>query len=76
MQSLVAERCGRSSVRRFRDRSSRRLSGRPAGRRPHGRQPWRFVVIESLVRRTKLADAMAADCASGSSSWTGNRTTL
>ena len=28
---------------------------------PHGRQPWRFVVIESLVRRTKLADAMAAD---------------
>jgi coenzyme F420-0:L-glutamate ligase / coenzyme F420-1:gamma-L-glutamate ligase len=28
---------------------------------PHGRQPWRFVVVESLERRTKLADAMAAD---------------
>jgi len=28
---------------------------------PHGRQPWRFVVLESLARRTILADAMAAD---------------
>ncbi len=28
---------------------------------PHGRQPWRFVVLESLACRTILADAMAAD---------------
>ena len=27
---------------------------------PHGRQPWRFAVVESLERRTALADAMAA----------------
>jgi coenzyme F420-0:L-glutamate ligase/coenzyme F420-1:gamma-L-glutamate ligase len=27
---------------------------------PHGRQPWRFVVVESQVRRDALADAMAA----------------
>jgi len=26
---------------------------------PHGRQPWRFVVLESLERREALADAMA-----------------
>ena len=28
---------------------------------PHGTQPWRFAVVESLSRRTQLADAMAAD---------------
>lgn len=27
---------------------------------PHGRQPWQFVVLESLERRSELADAMAA----------------
>ena len=27
---------------------------------PHGRQPWRFAIVESLERRTALADAMAA----------------
>ena len=26
---------------------------------PHGRQPWRFVVLESLEKRTELADAMS-----------------
>ncbi len=28
---------------------------------PHGRQPWRFVVIESLEAKRTLADAMAAE---------------
>jgi len=27
---------------------------------PHGRQPWRFVVVESRLRREALAEAMAA----------------
>jgi F420 biosynthesis protein FbiB-like protein len=26
---------------------------------PHGRQPWRFSIVESIERRTSLADAMA-----------------
>lgn len=27
---------------------------------PHGRQPWRFAIVESVERRTALADAMSA----------------
>lgn len=27
---------------------------------PHGRQPWRFAIVESTERKSRLADAMAA----------------
>jgi len=56
---------GRRSVRAFAPRPvPRRLIERAieaAGwaPSPHGRQPWRFVVLESLERREALADAMA-----------------
>jgi coenzyme F420-0:L-glutamate ligase/coenzyme F420-1:gamma-L-glutamate ligase len=30
---------------------------------PHGRQPWRFAIVESLERKTALADAMAVSWA-------------
>jgi len=30
---------------------------------PHGRQPWRFAIVESIERKTALADAMATSWA-------------
>jgi coenzyme F420-0:L-glutamate ligase/coenzyme F420-1:gamma-L-glutamate ligase len=57
---------GRRSVRAFRatpvDRRIIEQAIAAAGwaPSPHGSQPWRFAVVESLERRTALADAMAA----------------
>ncbi len=57
---------GRRSVRAFDSRPVARAIVEEAiaaagwAPSPHGRQPWRFAVVESLERRTALADAMAA----------------
>jgi coenzyme F420-0:L-glutamate ligase / coenzyme F420-1:gamma-L-glutamate ligase len=58
---------GRRSVRSFvpgpvpRDMIERAIAAAGWAPSPHGRQPWRFVVLESVERRTALAEAMAAD---------------
>jgi coenzyme F420-0:L-glutamate ligase/coenzyme F420-1:gamma-L-glutamate ligase len=65
-QELAALVRGRRSVRAFDTRPVPRATIEEAiaaagwAPSPHGRQPWRFVVVESQVRRDALADAMAA----------------
>jgi F420 biosynthesis protein FbiB-like protein len=64
---LVETITGRRTVRSFQRRSMPRKVIEEAilaagwAPSPHGRQPWRFVIVETLERRTMLADAMAAD---------------
>jgi F420 biosynthesis protein FbiB-like protein len=58
---------GRRSVRSFvpgsvpRDLIERAIEAAGWAPSPHGRQPWRFVVLESLEEREQLAEAMATD---------------
>jgi coenzyme F420-0:L-glutamate ligase / coenzyme F420-1:gamma-L-glutamate ligase len=64
-EELAALVRGRRSVRAFDTRPVSRTIVEEAiaaagwAPSPHGRQPWRFVVVESQVRRRSLADAMA-----------------
>lgn len=64
-EELAALVRGRRSVRAFDTRQVPRVVVEEAiaaagwAPSPHGRQPWRFVVVESPVRRDALADAMA-----------------
>ena len=65
-EELAALVQGRRSVRAFQTRPVAReiveaaIAAAGWAPSPHGRQPWRFVVIESQVRREALAEAMAA----------------
>lgn len=57
---------GRRSVRAFtpgpvpRDLIERAIEAAGWAPSPHGRQPWRFLILESVERRALLAEAMAA----------------
>lgn len=56
----------RSSVRSFQpetvpaEKVKRAIESAGWAPSPHGTQPWRFVVLESAVERTRLANAMAS----------------
>lgn len=64
---LISALAQRQSVRRFTDEAvpahvcAELLAAAALAPSPHGRQPWRFVILESIESRTQLITAMAAE---------------